>query len=144
MTRGTSSEAVTVGAQTSGEDNRTMKHVLEVRKLIARYCSGPYSPEIAEFALVLRIGGAMQEFGEGCERIRRNREARYITVDIGFPSSHWKGATDGQIRQSLADGIKMGLLCCLSRLEKDKVEVKRSALLADFATAERIFLSLAD
>ena len=67
--------------QTSGEDDRTGKHVLELRKLLAFHCKAPCSDEIAEFALVLRIGGKMKEFDfEGCERIRRNRKDRYITV----------------------------------------------------------------
>lgn len=53
---------------------------------MANRCKGPYSEEIAEFALVLRVGGNMQEFDfEGCERIRRSRKGKYITVDLGFP-----------------------------------------------------------
>src|SRR5438309_4867325 len=80
-------DTVTLGVQSSGDDDRTNQHVLELRKLLAAYCKGPYSEEISEFALVLRIGGNMQEFDfEGCERIRRNRKDRYITVDLGFPS----------------------------------------------------------
>jgi hypothetical protein len=138
----TNSEAVTLGAQTSAEDNRTMTHVLELRKLLARHCTGPYSSEIAQFALVLRIGGGMQQFDEGCERIRRNRNTRYISVDLGFPSIRWKGASDTQIREFLVEAVETGLLCCLRRLEKDKTEVDASSLLRDFATAKRTFLSV--
>lgn len=117
-----------------------MMHVLELRRLLARHCRGPYSTDISEFALVLRVGGEMQEFDEGCDRIRRNRKAKYITVDLGFPSNRWKGASDSQIRDFLAEAVETGLLCCLRRLEKDKTDVDSSMLLRDFAVAKRDFL----
>src|SRR5690242_14084902 len=82
-----------------------------MRKLLADNCRGPYSAEIREFALILRIGGEMQEFNfEGCERIRRNRKEAYITVDLGFPSYRWKGSTDSSIREYLAEAV--GTVCC--------------------------------
>ena len=132
---------ITLGVQSSGDDDRTAKHVLELRKLLAASCKGPYSEEISEFALVLRIGGNMQDFDfEGCERIRRNRKDKYITVDLGFPSRRWKGVTDTEIRSYLAEVVETGLLCCLHRLKKDKVKVHESSLMSDFAKAKRHFL----
>jgi hypothetical protein len=108
-------DTVTLGVQTSGDDNRTQKHVLELRKLLANFCKGPYSHEISEFALVLRIGGNMQEFDfEGCEHIRRNRKSKCITVDLGFPSHRWRGVSDTEIRKYLAEIVETGLLCCLT------------------------------
>jgi hypothetical protein len=90
---------ITLGVQSSGDDDRTAKHILELRRSLATHCKGPYSEEISEFALVLRIGGNMQEFDfEGCERIRRNRKDKYITVDLGFPSRRWRGVPDSEIR----------------------------------------------
>src|SRR6202035_1871919 len=84
-------DTVTLGVQSSGDNDRTDKHVLELRRLLAASCKGPYSEEITEFALVLRIGGKMQVFDfEGCEHIRRNRKDKYITVDLGFPSRRWR------------------------------------------------------
>jgi hypothetical protein len=132
---------ITLGAQTSGDDDRTNKHLLELRKLLATTCRGPYSDEISEFALVLRIGGNMQEFDfEGCERISRNRKGKYITVDLGFPSRRWRGVTDQEIRSYLADIVETGLLCCLHRLKKDKTAVDEAHLISDFTMAKRHFL----
>ena len=134
-------DTITLGMQSSGDDDRTGKHVLELRKLLAKSCKGPYSEEISEFALVLRIGGNMQEFDfEGCERIRRNRKDRYITVDLGFPSRRWRGLPDSEIRRYLADIVETGLLCCLHRLKKDKVKVHETKLLNDFANVKQHFL----
>ena len=64
-----STEAVTLGMQTSKEDDTTSQHVLPLRKLLAAHCKDSYSSEVCEFALVLRIGGDMSEFDfSGCER----------------------------------------------------------------------------
>jgi hypothetical protein len=134
-------DTVTLGVQSSGDDDRTAKHVLELRKLLAASCKGPYSEEISEFALVLRIGGEMQEFDfEGCQRVRRNRKDKYITVDLGFPSRRWRGVTDAKIRRYLAEIVETGLLCCLHRLKKDKTKVREASLMNDFTKAKECFL----
>lgn len=145
MTIDLNTATITLGAQTSREDNRTDKPVLEMRRLLASYCQGPYSPEIREFALILRVGGEMQEFNfEGCERIRRNRKEKYITVDLGFPSNRWKGATDSSIREYIAEAVETGLLCCIRRLEKDRSPVESTKLMKDFTRAKQVFLGTAD
>jgi len=139
----TKTATITLGAQSSGDDDRTDKHILELRRLLVAHCEGPYSDEISEFALVLRIGGNIQEFDfEGCERIRRNRKSNYITVDLGFPSRRWRGLADNEIRKYLADIVETGLLCCLHRLKKDKVRVREAALMRDFTEVKRRFLGI--
>jgi hypothetical protein len=131
-TYGTPTATITLGMQTSGDDDRTAQDVLELRKLLTARCKGPYSEEISEFALVLRVGGNMQEFDfEGCQRVRRNRREKFITVDLGFPSYRWRGVIDSERRKYLADLVETGLLCCLNRLKKDKTKVS-SQLMDDF------------
>ena len=136
------SGAITLGMQTSGEDNRTEPHVLALRRLLDTYCRGPYSDEIDEFALVLRVGGDMLEFDfEGCERIRRSRKQRYITVDLGLPSQRWKRATDREIRKYIVDVVETGLLCCSRRLEKDRSQIDVRKLMSDFNAAKMDYLA---
>ncbi len=133
---------VTLGAQTSGEDDRTINHVLELRGLLAEHCVGPYCPSIDEFALILRIGGVMQEFDfVGCERLRRNRKERYITVDLGFPSAQWKGRSDQHIREFLLRAVQEGLLACVRRLEADNEPVRSKALESDLLKVREQFIS---
>ena len=133
---------ITLGVQTSREDNRTQKPVLEIRRLMAEYCQGSYSPEIKKIALVLRVGGEMQEFNfEGCERIRRNRKQKYITVDLGFPSCRWKGASDSSIRQYISEAVETGLLCCIRHLEKNNSPIDSDRLMEDFAKVRQLFLA---
>jgi hypothetical protein len=136
-------DTITLAMQTSGDDDRTGTHVLVLRKLLAAKCVGPYSEEVSEFALILRIGGNIQEFDfEGCERIRRNRKEKYITVDLGFPSYRWRNRPDHEIRRYLGDIVETGLLCCLDRLKKDKTRVS-PRLMEDFAEVKKLFLGSA-
>lgn len=135
-------DTITLGMQTSREDDRTSPHVFELRKLLADVCKGPYSSEIKEFALILRIGGEMMEFDfTGCERIRRNKKNAYITVDLGFPSYEWKGKSGSHIRNWLADAVLSGIRCCLKRLEQDGVEVDGEQMMADYAKVRQQYLS---
>lgn len=84
----------------------------------------------------------MQEFDfAGCERVRRNRKAGYITLDIAFPSREWKGRSNLHIRKFLLQIVEMGLRCCLDRLRKEKVPVQEEKLLADFSHVKDLFLS---
>lgn len=135
-------DTITLGMQTSRDDNRTGPHVLELRKLLATHCQRRYSPDVLEFALVLRIGGEMQDFNfTGCERVRRNRKEMYITVDLGFPVSEWKGRRDEHIRKFLMDLVEIGIRCCVERLKKDKASVASDDLSSDLASVRELFLS---
>lgn len=137
------SATITLGVQTSREDDRTGKPVLEMRKLLAECCKGPYSPEVSEFALILRVGGEMQEFDfEGCERIRRNKKEKYITLDLGFPSRKWKGTTDVEVRRFILEAVETGLLCFIRRLEKDKTHIDSAKLVNDFRKVKGLFKAM--
>ena len=139
-----STDTITLGMQTSREDDRTSQHVLSLRKLLAINCKGPYSNEVREFALILRIGGEMLEFDfTGCERIRRNKKNAYITLDMGFPSSEWKGRSDEHIKRYLAHCVEIGLRCCLERLERDGVKVEGDRLLFDYEKVQAQYLGCA-
>jgi hypothetical protein len=65
---------------------------------------------------------------------------KYIAIDLGFPSRRWRGVSDSETRKYLSDIVETDLLCCLSRLKKDKAQVQESALMNDFAKAKRLFL----
>jgi hypothetical protein len=115
---------------------------MQLRRLLALHCQGPYSPEISEFALILRIGGDLQEFDfEGCDRLRRNRKQKYITADLGVPTYRWRGVSDLALRTYLLETVETGLLCCIRRLEKDKSSIDSAKLLADFVKVKQLFLT---
>ena len=135
-------DTITLGMQTSREDDRTSSHVLALRKLLASRCKGPYAKEIKEFALILRIGGEMMEFDfKGCEGIKVNKKNQYITVDLGFPSYEWKGKSDSHIRAFLAGAVLEGLHCCIEHLEKRGAAVDGGRILSDFESVRQEYLA---
>ena len=84
----------------------------------------------------------MQEFDfVGCERLRRNRKGRYITVDLAFPTKHWKDKSAAYVRQYLVVVTELGLRCCVERLQKDKVVFFQASILDDFQGARIEFLA---
>ena len=132
---------MTLGLQTSQDDIPISEYVLELRELLAKHCGGPYCDEIKEFALILRVGGALQEFEfEGCERIRQNRREQYITVDLGVPSYRWKSLSRQELREYLVETVKTGLLCCLERLARDKIQVNSGRLISDLIVVQDSYL----
>src|ERR1700683_2609966 len=132
---------VTLGMQTSELADRAHDSILELRKLLAHYCQGPYSPEISEFSLVLRVGGKFREFDfEGCDRLRRNRKQKYITADLGVPTHRWRDVSDTAFRSYLIETVETGLLCCVRSLERDKTPIDSGKLMEDFAKVKQLFL----
>jgi len=135
---------VTLAEQAGGEEagEYTDPHVLDLRRLLASQCKGPYAKDVEEFALVLRTDGDVQQFGfEGCQRLRRSFKDRYITVDVGIPKRRWKGVAPKAFRSWLADAVKEGMLCCFHRLERDGVPVDREKFLEDYDLVRARFLN---
>jgi hypothetical protein len=136
------SATVTLGMQTSELADRTHDSILELRKLLAHYCQGPYSPEISEFSLILRVGGKFREFDfEGCDRLRRNRKQKYITADLGVPTHRWRDVSDAAFRTYLIETVETGLLCCVRSLERDKTPIDSGKLMEDFSKVKQLFLA---
>jgi len=131
----TDTDTITLGVQAGDPtaDAKTKPHYIELRKLLAATCVGPYSPEVDEFAIVLRIDGEFFDFDfEGLEKLRRRKKDRYITVDIGVPERRWKEVTAADLRRYLADQVGDALQAFVERLKKDKVAIEDAALRADY------------
>lgn len=140
----TSKATVTLGVQTgdlpSGE--ATQPHYFPLRRLLAELCRGPYSPDVNEFALILRIDGDIYHWEqEGCDRMRRSKKDRYITIDIYVPRHRWEGVSGIEIRRYLATCVEDAFRRMIGKLQKDKVSVEGDALLRDFATVKEQYLS---
>lgn len=132
---------ISLGAQHSGEDDRTMPLLVGMRRALKNHCTDTYCDAVEEFALVMRVGGEMNDFDfEGCQRLRFARKSKYMTVDIGFPSAHWKGRSDQYIKTYIANAVLQGVQCCLDRLDKEKLPSIRDRLLRDFEAARSEYL----
>jgi hypothetical protein len=115
--------------------------ILQLRKLLRKYCLRPYSQEVLGFALVLRIDGSLKQYGaEGVDRIRRNKKDKYIAADICIPERRWKEVPQVEFNRYLASTVKSALAMCAAYLKKQKVLVDTESLLLDYAEVEADFL----
>ena len=136
---------VTVGVQTGDplSSQTTDPHISPLRKLLRAHCVGPYSAEVDEFSLVVRVDGDIWHWEqEGCDRMRRSKKERYITIDIYVPRHRWQGVSGPEIRAYLAACVEDAFQRMIAKLKKDKVAVDGDALLRDFATVKEQYLSL--
>jgi hypothetical protein len=135
---------VIVGVQTGDvpSDRATDPHIRPLRKLLQAHCQGPYSPDVDEFSLVIRIDGDIYHWEqEGCDRMRRSKKERYITIDIYVPRARWEGVSGIEIRKYLAACVEDAFRRMIGKLQRDKVAVDGDALLRDFATVREQYLS---
>lgn len=135
---------VTVGVQAGDvpADRATNPHIRPLRQLLQAHCHGPYSPEVDEFSLVMRIDGDIDHWEkEGCDRMRRSKKERYITIDIYVPRTRWEGVSGIDIRNYLAACVEDAFRKMIGKLQRDKVHVDGIALLRDFGTVRTQYLA---
>ena len=143
--RMSSNATITLGVQSGGADagEQTEPHFYPLRKLLQTQCRGPYSQEVDEFSLILRIDGDIDHWEqEGCDRMRRSKKDRYITIDIYVPRQRWQGVSGDEIRRYLAACVEDAFGRMIAKLRKDKVAVDGDALLRDFAAVKAAYLDL--
>src|SRR4051794_36952580 len=88
---------------------------------LLKHCRATYCPTVDHFALVLRIDGAFQKFGEeSIKRIRRTRRDRTIGADIVIPEIVWRNKTRRELGDYLVRRVREALELCVARLQKDK------------------------
>jgi hypothetical protein len=137
-------DCITLGADIGGPQasDVTVPQFMPLRKFLASMCTRPYSTEVDEFALILRIDGNVAQFHfEGCERMRRSRKGRYVTIDIGVPESRWKDQPAAALRTYLMDCVRDALRQIVAKLKKDKTDVDEGALFADVDRVAAAYLA---
>lgn len=136
-------KAVVIGVQAGDipSDKATASHVMALRKLLKEHCRGPYSAEVDEFYLALRIDGDINHWEqEGCDHMRRSKKERYISIDIYVPRWKWEGVSGLEIRKYLAACVEDAFRMMLGKLQRDKVSVDADALLRDLDTVKARYL----
>jgi len=144
VSEGTAKSTVTMGVQSGDVPSAeaTKPHYGPLRRLLAEHCQGPYSPDVDQFSLVLRVDGDIWHWEqEGTDRMRRSKKERYITIDIYVPRARWEGVSGLQIREYLVACVEEAFRKMIDKLQRDKVAVDGDALLRDFATVREQYLS---
>lgn len=134
---------VTVGVQTGDVPSAeaTAPHTRAMRNLLQSHCRGPYSSEVDELSLVIRVDGDIWHWEkEGCDRMRRSKKERYITIDIYVPRNRWEGVDGIEIRNYLAACVEDAFRRMIGKLQRDEVPVNGQALMDDFDIARKKYL----
>ena len=133
---------ISIGQDSGGPDDGLMWPKVHLYKMLERHCQASYCAAIDEFALVLRVSGAFQDFGpEAIERLRRSRTGRYISVDIVVPEHVWRHKDERTLKEYLADRVRAALAVCVARLKRDKEPVDEATLFRDVDEAIGAFLA---
>ena len=135
---------VTLGAQVGGVDagEATSSHVLGLRRLLRSCCRGPYSSSIREFALILRIDGALDSWGKvGVAGVAVRSKLGYATADIYVPREAWAAHDAHVFRRFLAEQVRFAITAIAERAKERRVDLARERLEQDVATATEQYLA---
>jgi hypothetical protein len=135
---------ITLGVQSGDIESSeaTRPAFMSLRRQLEVHCTAPYSPNIEEFAIVLRICGSLWRFeGEGVQKLRLNKKESYVTVDFVVPESRWKGVPIGDIKIYLAAAVAKALQAMSDKLSKSKIAVDSIKLSDDVSKATKAFLA---
>lgn len=131
-------DVITLGADVGGKDANaaTCEHVLELRELLNQECLGPYSNTIKEFAIVLRIDGSVQSWGQsGINNIVLQKKRGYITADIFMPKEVWSAGNVRYLRKFLGDKVKSAIIEMAERVKQSKIDLSIEELRRDIDRA---------
>jgi hypothetical protein len=95
---------------------------------------GDYSPEVREFALILRVDADIHTYTEmwsivGAQKAKKKRD--WIEVEIGIPEAWWKEGPTGYAMH-LVEEIENGLVSMIQLLQKKNRTINAAGLLADW------------
>jgi hypothetical protein len=135
---------ITLAAQMgdANADSVVDPHLMDLRKLLEKYCNYPYAEGINEFSLILRVDGdiGFWEF-EGLQKLRLMRKLRYITVDIGVPRRKWGNVSPQSLRQYLLANAKLALESFVKKLKTEQIRIDDKRLFEDFSKVENKYLN---
>lgn len=122
--------AISIGCQQGGPEPCLISNLKVILyKALEAHVTGTHCPEIDEYALVLRVDGSLDKFGdEGLARLRFAKAKRYITIDIQIPEYIWQPMSEVQTAQYLATQVQTAIRACTQRLVKEKCPVDTDTL----------------
>ncbi len=137
------SSFISIGCQAGGPDAREPCELkVSLYRALSRHVSSSHCAAIDEYALVLRIDGSLDKFGdEGICRLRFAKAKRYISADIQIPESVWKPLTTPQLMVYLSNQVKAAVSVCVARLRKEKLVVEEQELIAQIDAGIQEFLA---
>jgi hypothetical protein len=104
---------ISIGCQAGGPEVGFIGDLkVPLYRALAKHVTSSHCSAVDEYAIVLRVDGALDRFGsEGFARLRYAKACRYITVDVQIPEAVWQPMSSGRILRNKSKG----LLSCAPR-----------------------------
>ncbi len=134
---------ISIGCQAGGpEASEIAKLKIPLFHALEKHVSSTHCDAIDEYALVLRIDGSLDQFGEeGLAHLRFAKKKRYITIDIQIPSSVWQPMNNLQFKAYLANQVTLAIGACVQRLKQESIVVAEKELFSQLSSATTKYLS---
>lgn len=135
---------VTIGVQSGGPKDGGIGHIkVDLYKSLRDSCTSTYCEAIDEYAPVIRVDGAIQQFGkEEITRLRFAKKKRYITADIQIPENVWTVKTKNELRDYIAQKVREAIVLFVTRLKMENIEVDEKSLFKDIDVGIGYFKSI--
>lgn len=136
--------AISIGCQQGGPEPCLIpSSKVSLCKALAKHVTSTHCAEIDEYALVLRVDGTLDKFGEeGLARLKLAKTRRYITVDIQIPEKIWQPMSKDTTANYLAKVIQSAIAACTMRLIKEKYSVDVETLTQEVSAGINEYLAL--
>ena len=124
-------QIVSIGCEGGGPETRVVCQAkVPLAQALERTVTSSHSQAVSQYALVLRVDGSLQSYGEeGLARLRLYKSRGFVTVDIQIPEQAWKPLSAQELREYIARQVLYAVEACVSRLERDSL-VQRALLLS--------------
>jgi hypothetical protein len=130
-----SKNTFSMGAQIGGPDYlATAQHQEQQLRNAFNQWIGNYSPDVKEFAFLLRIDGSIHRYTEmwqirGAQKAKLKRN--WIEVEIGIPQEWWLQSRDDKYKRRRAEEVESGFRSMIEVLQSKKRRIDAERLLED-------------
>ncbi|WP_395010053.1 hypothetical protein [Undibacterium sp.] len=134
---------ISIGAQLGGPEPCLIAELkVGLFHALSKHLTSTQCKEIDEYAIVLRVDGALHKFGkEGLARMRLAKTQRYITIDVQIPETVWHPLNKTQTKIYLTNQVRSAISMCVARLIKEKYVVVEECLWAQINAAFNEYLA---
>jgi hypothetical protein len=100
------------------------------------------SDDLDYFSIVFRVAGEFNNFdnGDGCERIKKSRRAKVITMDYVIPQHKWEKMSDDEFKIYISEAVKECFIELKKKAKSLKWEFNEDKLDADFNRGIDVFM----
>lgn len=114
-------QVVSIGCEGGGPETRHGCFAkVPLAQALQRTVNSTYTKTVDEFALVLRVSGSLQSYGEeGLANLRLYKSRRVISVDVQVPEQPSRPLSASELREYIARQVLAAVEACVVRLQSE-------------------------